>query len=79
MNGQRVLLASVNGMEVTMPRPNVPLAKEVVAIAKGLKAEGIVAGVIRCADGTEIEWGQSNDSEEGMTELEKWRAKKSAS
>lgn len=37
-----------------MPRPAVPLPKDVIAIAKGLKAEGITSGVIRCADGTEI-------------------------
>lgn len=62
-----------------MPRPSVPLAKEVVAIAKGLKAEGISVGVIRCADGTEIAWGVGRESDETMTELEKWRAKKNAS
>lgn len=47
-----------------MPRPAVPLPKDVIEIAKGLKAEGITSGVIHCADGTEIEWGdyQSGDS-----------------
>ncbi len=61
-----------------MPRPNVPLPKDVVAIAKGLKAEGINAGVIRCADGTEVQWGQGGPDDLTMTELDKWKAKRNA-
>lgn len=33
-----------------MPRPNVPPPKDVIAIAKGLKAEGIAFGAIKCAE-----------------------------
>lgn len=61
-----------------MPRPAVPLPKDVIAIAKGLKAEGITSGVIRCADGTEIAWGEGQASDAASTELEKWRAKRNA-
>lgn len=48
-----------------MPRPNLPLAKDVVAIVAGLKSEGLTSGVIKLPDGTEIIWGQelSRDSE----------------
>lgn len=59
-----------------MTRPLVPLPKDVIAIAKGLKAEGITSGLIRCADGTEIKWGEGQGAE--TTELEKWRAKRNA-
>lgn len=62
-----------------MPRPSVPLPKDVIAIAKGLRAEGITTGVIRCADGTEIKWGESQPGEQATTELKKWRAKRNAS
>lgn len=62
-----------------MLRPNLPLAKEVIANAKDLKAEGITAGVIRCVDGTEIEWGDGRADAETMTELEKWKVKRIAS
>jgi len=61
-----------------MPRPNVPPPKDVIAIAKGLKAEGINTAVIRCADGTEIEWGEGGASEATATELEKWKAGRDA-
>lgn len=62
-----------------MPRPNVPPPKDVIAIVKGLKAEGINAGVIRCADGTEIQWGETGNSNLRPTEFEKWKAKRNAS
>jgi len=61
-----------------MPRPAVPLPKDVIAIAKGLKAEGITSGTIKCADGTEIQWGQGGPDDRTMTELDKWKAKRSA-
>lgn len=61
-----------------MPRPAVPLPKDVIAIAKGLKAEGITSGVIRCADGTEIKWGEGQPNDMTMTELDKWKAKRNA-
>lgn len=61
-----------------MPRPAVPLPKDVIAIAKGLKAEGIASGTIKCADGTEIQWGQGGVDDPNLTELEKWRAKRDA-
>ena len=59
-----------------MPRPNVPLPKDVIAIAAGLKGEGITSGAIRCPDGTEITWGEGVSDDASMTELEKWRKKK---
>ncbi|QEW19008.1 hypothetical protein LA6_001187 [Marinibacterium anthonyi] len=61
-----------------MARPTVPPPKDVIAIAKGLKAEGITSGAIRCPDGTEIKWGGSQSGEAHMTELEKWKAKRNA-
>ena len=61
-----------------MPRPSVPLPKDVIAIAKGLKAEGITSGTIKCADGTEIQWGQGGPDDPSMTELDKWKAKRNA-
>lgn len=62
-----------------MPRPAVPLPKDVVAIAKGLKAEGITNGAIKCADGTEIQWGPGGETDHPMTALEKWQAERDAS
>lgn len=62
-----------------MPRPTVPLPKDVVEIARGLKAEGIPSGVIRCADGTEIQWGDVQADAVKPTALEQWKAKKNAS
>lgn len=61
-----------------MPRPSVPLPKDVIAIAKGLKAEGIPPGTIKCADGTEIRWGPGGPDDPALTELDKWRAKRDA-
>ena len=61
-----------------MSRPVVPLPKDVIAIAKGLKAAGITSGTIKCADGTEIQWGQGGPDDAGMTELDKWKAKRNA-
>lgn len=61
-----------------MPRPAVPLPKDVIAIAKGSKAEGIEAGVIRCADGTEIKWGHGGADDPTVTPLDRWRAKRDA-
>lgn len=61
-----------------MPRPSIPSPKDVIAIVKGLKAEGIGSGAIRCADGTEISWGQEQSAQMEMTELERWRAKRNA-
>lgn len=61
-----------------MPRPNVPPPKDVIAIAKGLKAEGINAGVIRCADGTEIQWGEGGTNDATPTALERWKANRHA-
>jgi hypothetical protein len=61
-----------------MPRPSVPLAKDIVAIAKGLKNEGICAGMVRCADGTEITWGLDDMKDRHLTELERWKAKRNA-
>ena len=61
-----------------MPRPSVPIPKDVIAIAKGLKAEGITSGAIKCADGTEIQWGQGGPDNLTLTELDKWKAKRHA-
>lgn len=62
-----------------MVRPTVPLPKDVIAIASGLKAEGFNSGAIRCADGTEIIWGEGLPRNENPTELEKWKGKRNAS
>ncbi len=59
-----------------MPRPAVPLPKDVIEIAKGLKAEGIASGAIMCADGTGNKWGDYGAKEKPMTELEKWKEKR---
>ncbi len=61
-----------------MPRPNVPHPKDVIAIAKGLLAEGITTGKIRCADGTEIHWSQDGSDLSELTPLEKWRGTRNA-
>ncbi len=61
-----------------MPRPNLPAPKDVIEIAKGMKAEGIVTGNIRCPDGTEITWGE-NSKVDGPSALDKWRAEQNAS
>jgi len=61
-----------------MPRPSVPLPKDVIAIAKGLKAEGITTGTIKCSDGTEIQWGNGGPDDQNMTELDRWKAKRNA-
>lgn len=61
-----------------MGRPTIPLPKDVIAIAKGLKAEGITSGAIKCPDGTEIQWGAGGANDQNMTELDKWRAKRNA-
>lgn len=61
-----------------MPRPAVPCPKDVIEIAKGLKAEGITSGAIKCADGTEIQWGRGGTDGANMTELDKWKAKRNA-
>jgi hypothetical protein len=50
----------------------------VIDIAKGLKAEGITTVVIRCADGTEIQWGEGGVGKAAATELEKWKARRDA-
>lgn len=61
-----------------MPRPSVPLAKDVVAIAKGLRAEGITSGMIKCADGTEIIWGQGEPKDPKISKLDLWKEKRNA-
>lgn len=61
-----------------MPRPSLPIPNDVIAIVKGMKAEGIASGSIRCPDGTEITWWQDGPSDPAMTELDKWKAKKNA-
>lgn len=61
-----------------MPRPSLRLPNDVIAIAKGLKAEGIKNGMIRCPDGTEVKWGDGNCSEAAATPLQEWRAKRDA-
>lgn len=62
-----------------MARPTVPLPKDVIAIASGLKDVGFNSGAIRCADGTEIIWGKDLPRNEKATELEKWKEKCNAS
>ncbi len=59
-----------------MPRPSVRLPKDVIAIAKGLKAEGIKNGMIRCPDGTEVKWGEGGKGEAVATPLQEWKAKR---
>lgn len=61
-----------------MGRPQVPSPKDVIAIAKGLKAEGIPTGTIKCPDGTEIQWGLGGPDDPTMTELDKWKKKRNA-
>jgi len=60
-----------------MPRPSLPIPKDIIAIVKGMKDEGIASGAIRCPDGTEIAWGQADANTE-LSELEKWKAKRIA-
>jgi hypothetical protein len=60
-----------------MPRPNLPIPKDVIEIVKGMKAEGIASGAIRCPDGTEITWGGIVPVSE-LSELEKWKANRNA-
>lgn len=61
-----------------MPRPSLPIPKDIIEIAKGMKAEGIVSGSIRCPDGTEIIWGDSAPVGKPSA-LEKWKAGRDAS
>lgn len=61
-----------------MPRPSVPPPKDVIAIARGLKAEGIASGSIKCPDGTEIQWNQGGPDDPAATPLEEWKAKRNA-
>lgn len=61
-----------------MPRPSIPSPKDVIAIAKGLKSEGIDEGSIKLADGTEIKWGQSTKHSQADSQLQKWKDQRNA-
>lgn len=62
---------------MSVPRPKIPPTKDILALLKGAREEGILSLTIRFADGTEIEM---NDGAQrgGRSALELWRSNNDA-